>query len=58
MKDSLNCLDGNVLLFLLHGIYTRFQGFHATDKFSVISAGWRFHAKPQVCKCAKVLEAL
>jgi hypothetical protein len=24
-------LDGNVSLFLLHGIYTRFQGFHAGD---------------------------
>jgi hypothetical protein len=25
-------LDGNVSFFLLHGIYTRFQGFHAGDK--------------------------
>jgi hypothetical protein len=31
MKDSLNCLDRNVLYFLLHGIYTRFQGFQARD---------------------------
>jgi hypothetical protein len=47
MKDSLKFLDRNDIYFLLHGIYTHLQGFHAGNNSSVISAGGRFHTKPQ-----------
>jgi hypothetical protein len=47
MKDSLQFLDMNDLYFLLHGIFTHLQGFHARNISSVISAGGRFHTKPQ-----------
>jgi hypothetical protein len=43
LKDSLKFLDRNDIYFLLHGIYTYLQGFHAGNNSSLISAGGRVH---------------